>query len=145
MLFYILSIFQKSFDFKGRASRTEYWTFSVVLLLMILALCALQSFVLSGASAFMSQRSILDLVSLMSNGASMALLFFLVVLISIAISVRRLHDIGKSGYWLFLQLVPIVGQIIIFIWTLQPSKKESNKYSPVPTGDDAASLHKKFG
>lgn len=76
MIFYILSIFQKSFDFKGRASRTEYWTFSVVLLLMILALCALQSFVLSGASAFMSQRSTLDLVSLMSNGANMALLFF---------------------------------------------------------------------
>ncbi|MDE6512253.1 MAG: DUF805 domain-containing protein, partial [Muribaculaceae bacterium] len=51
---------------------------------------------------------------------------------SLGISVRRLHDIGKSGWWLFISLIPLVGAIILLVWWCKDSEMQPNAYGPVP-------------
>lgn len=49
-----------------------------------------------------------------------------------AVTVRRLHDIGKSGWYFLLQLIPYVGGFIMFVFTLQPGNSGANQYGPDP-------------
>ena len=51
---------------------------------------------------------------------------------SLAVSVRRLHDIGRSGWWLLIGLVPVAGLILTLTWYLSDSKAEENKYGSNP-------------
>lgn len=51
---------------------------------------------------------------------------------NLGLAVRRLHDIGKSGWWLFLAFIPVVGIIILIIWWCKDSQMEPNEYGPVP-------------
>lgn len=102
------------FNFKGRTTRSTYWLF-------ILDFIILQAIILG---AFWS---ISDLKYTICTSGQLVLLGFaaLIVIFSIipgiAMQVRRLHDVGKKGYWCFFNLLPIVGQIIILIFTLMPS------------------------
>ncbi|MDE6380920.1 MAG: DUF805 domain-containing protein, partial [Muribaculaceae bacterium] len=50
----------------------------------------------------------------------------------LGIAVRRLHDIGKSGWWIFISLVPIVGWILLIVWYCKDSQMQTNEYGPVP-------------
>ena len=51
---------------------------------------------------------------------------------SLGIAVRRLHDIGKSGWWMFISLIPLIGAIILIVWWCKDSQMEPNEYGPVP-------------
>lgn len=51
---------------------------------------------------------------------------------SLALEVRRLHDVGRSGAWLLLLFVPMVGAIVILVWLLTDSERSANKYGPSP-------------
>ena len=63
----------------------------------------------------------------------LAYLWSLAVFIpSLAVSVRRLHDIGRSGWWLLLSLIPLVGAIILIIWYCTDSQPGANQYGPNP-------------
>lgn len=96
-------------DFSGRAIRSQYWYF--VLFTFII------SFVLGFLDGMLFGRQILSLI------------FGLAILIpSIAIGVRRLHDLGKTGWWYFLVLFPIVGQIILLIWFCMKGQTTKNQY-----------------
>ena len=119
-------------DFKGLATREEYWMFFVWKLIFV---------VLSvGPLIIINNRlrnNYLDDYSINSQSVILFLgiigLICVVILIvsiipSIAILVRRLHDSGKSGLWYFLILIPYIGALIIFIFTLLSSKIEDNKY-----------------
>ena len=55
-----------------------------------------------------------------------------VLLPSVAVTVRRLHDIGRSGWWALLMVVPVVGALILVIFALQDSQAEENEYGPNP-------------
>ncbi|MDE6787482.1 MAG: DUF805 domain-containing protein, partial [Muribaculaceae bacterium] len=54
------------------------------------------------------------------------------ILPNLGLDVRRLHDIGKSGWWIFISLVPIVGWILLLVWDCKDSQMETNEYGPVP-------------
>ncbi len=98
----ISTCFSKYATFEGRASRSEYWWFCLFALLGSLA-TGMVSEVLSG-------------------------LFSLAILLpSLAVGARRLHDIDKSGWFLLVGLVPLVGWIILIVWAVQESK-EPNRY-----------------
>ena len=89
-------------NFSGRARRQEYWYIFLWNLLL-------------GIIPFVN------------------IIWGLITLIpGVALSVRRLHDIGKSGLWLLLAFVPFVGGIILFIWTITDSDTHSNEYGPSP-------------
>jgi uncharacterized membrane protein YhaH (DUF805 family) len=65
-------------------------------------------------------------------GLSMAIYGLGVGIPSLAVSVRRLHDTGRSGWWLLIGLVPVVGWILTLIWYISDGKAEENKYGPNP-------------
>ena len=94
---------QKYADFTGRASRSEFWWF--VLFNVLVSLAAAQ---------------IHPTVSLL---VTLALL-----LPSLGVAVRRLHDVGRNGWWLLLQLVPLVGFLVLLYWNVQPSQPTDNAW-----------------
>jgi uncharacterized membrane protein YhaH (DUF805 family) len=106
------------FVYRGRASRSAYWWFSLFLLIVTFAVEAI---------GFIPQT--------MNSSAGSAVLFvigFIVVLylnlVLLALLVRRLHDIGKSGWWVFIGLVPIAGVIVLFVFTVLEGTPGLNRY-----------------
>lgn len=98
-------------NFSGRARRAEYWWFVLANLVVYIAL----SLIIGGVSEGL--------------GSLLSLVYYLGVLVpSIAVSVRRLHDVGKSGWFLLLALIPIVGAIILIVWAATDSQRGSNQY-----------------
>ena len=98
--------FVRYVDFKGRSRRSEYWWASLAIGLLGSVISA--------------------------TVPTLAGIWSLIVLIpSIAISVRRLHDIGKSGWWYLINLIPLVGQILIIVWACKDST-EDNQWGPNP-------------
>lgn len=110
---------KKYVDFSGRARRTEYWMF--FLFNMIFGFGALALDMLLGS---------------VSEGSMYGLfysLFSLAIMIpSLSVTVRRLHDVGKSGWWIFISLIPFIGGIWLFILTITDSQPGENTYGPSP-------------
>lgn len=92
-------------DFNGRATRSEYWWFVLFCFLISAAL------------------NIADSSGIVSGIFSLA-----VLLPMIAAQVRRLHDTNRSGWFLLLNLIPIIGWIILIVWYVQKSDEGSNQY-----------------
>ena len=106
-------VMEKYADFSGRARRAEYWSF---------ALCTgVISFVLN----LLGQKvGFFDIL---------ATLFSLAILVpSLAVAWRRLHDIGKKGTWYLIVLIPIVGWILLIVWYCQDSQPGTNEFGPNP-------------
>jgi uncharacterized membrane protein YhaH (DUF805 family) len=110
---------KKYADFSGRARRKEYWMF--VLFNIIFAIVALGLDMMLGTASEDTGYGIF-------YG-----LFSLAILVPTwAVTVRRLHDVGKSGWWIFISLIPIIGGIWLFILTLTDSLPGDNEYGPNP-------------
>lgn len=103
--------------FQGRSSRSEYWWW--VLFVAILSFCIgiVEGILGFSMTAVQTTSGILSLVLLLPG---------------LGLSVRRLHDIGKSGWWILLGLIPVVGAIVLIIWFAQNSQMQDNQYGPVP-------------
>jgi uncharacterized membrane protein YhaH (DUF805 family) len=102
--------FSRFTDFDGRSSRSEYWFFFLFNVI-----------VQAVASAF--DAGIRSEYGLVSSVVGLVLL-----LPGIAVSIRRLHDIGRSGWWLLIILIPIVGVLVLLYFFVQPSKDDGNPY-----------------
>jgi len=102
-------------DFDGRARRTEYWMFYLVNILVFIALAIL--------------IGVLQTPSLMILYVIYALA---TLLPSLAVSVRRMHDLGKSGWWVLIALVPAIGGIWFFVLTVLAGTVGSNQYGADP-------------
>ncbi|SDN72735.1 DUF805 domain-containing protein [Alkalicoccus daliensis] len=108
-----LKVIQNYANFQGRARRMEYWMFYLVNFLIVSALGILETFI--------------GLPTIISG------IYSLFVLIpSIAVAVRRMHDTGRSGLWVLIYLIPIIGWIIFIILALADSERSANKYGPSP-------------
>jgi uncharacterized membrane protein YhaH (DUF805 family) len=105
--------------FTGRSQRSEYWYFVLFYFLIALAL------------------NFLDMMAGTMYGAAEIGLFsglfgLAMIVPSLSVGVRRLHDIGKSGWWLLLGIIPLVGGIILIVWACRDSAPGSNAYGPNP-------------
>lgn len=106
-----VKVMQNYFDFQGRATRAEYWYFTAFNLL------------------FYMGASLIDVI-IMIPAASV--LYGLIVLVpGTAVFVRRLHDVGKSGWWIMLSFVPLVGFVILIYFLVQDSCPD-NEYGKNP-------------
>lgn len=113
-----IEVLKKYTLFSGRARRQEYWMF--VLFNMIFAIIAAiidNAIGLAGPSGY---------------GPIYGIYILAVLLPSLAVGVRRLHDIGKSGWMILLSLIPIVGGIILIIYFVKDSQEGENEYGPNP-------------
>ena len=96
-------------DFEGRARRTEYWTFNLANFVISLALCYIN--------------------------INLSYIFGLVMFLpALAVQVRRLHDVGKNGWWVLIALVPFIGSIALLVFSLLDSVHGENQYGPNPKG-----------
>lgn len=115
----VRTCFSKYVDFSGRARRSEFWYF--------LLFSFLVQVVTSIVDAIIGTDFDDTSGGLISTVASLALL-----LPSIAVTARRLHDIGKSGWWQLLAIIPIIGWIIVIIWYCTDTKRGDNQHGPDP-------------
>ena len=110
-----LTAFKQYATFSGRATRSEYWYFVLFYTLMIIV------------------ATVID--TAMGEGGTNGMLMIIVVLVhlipTIAVSVRRLHDIGKSGWWYLLSLIPIIGPLVLLFFAVLDSD-EDNAFGPNP-------------
>lgn len=101
-------------NFQGRASRSEYWWF---MLFSFIAGCII-------SVVFCWSDTLEYLVS--------GLFSLAILLPSLGLAVRRLHDTGRSGWWIFISLIPLVGFIIFLYFVAQPSQNIPNQWGGVP-------------
>ncbi len=132
--------FRKYARFSGRARRAEYWGF-VLLLAIMSTLLILWLFAAMGGQAADGTPEAFEAMVAAGGPAMWALsalsIFYLVTIIpSLAVSVRRLHDSDKSGWWLLLNLVP-AGALVLFIFYLLDGTRGPNRYGPDPKGRPA--------
>jgi uncharacterized membrane protein YhaH (DUF805 family) len=114
-------------NFRGRARRKEYWGFVLFSTLLLIAVVT-AGFLLGIALGFDEERE--PVVTTIAAGVAALALF----IPSIAVTVRRQHDIGLSGWFLLLWLIPSIGALIVFVFTLVPTQKHDNKWGPIPDG-----------
>lgn len=109
-----LKVLKNYARFHGRASRTEYWMFTLINAIITILLSIVEKFV-----------NLDDILS--------GIYGLLTLLPLIAVGVRRLHDIGKSGWWYLIGLIPIIGSIILIVWACYRSEDHENRFGPVPS------------
>jgi len=110
-----LTVLKRYAVFTGRAARTEFWMFALFNVIVSVVLTLVDN--------------------LLGLGALLAGLYSLAVLLpSIGVGIRRLHDTGRSGWWLLISFVPLVGAIVLLVFAVQDSQPGDNQYGPNPKG-----------
>ena len=110
--------------FRGRSRRSEYWWIQLFLVLTNLAVAAVDLALMNG-----------DIDRFIANGGGgiVGLIWILVTIVpALAVLVRRLHDTGKSGWWVLIGFVPFVGTIVLFVFSVLDSDAGDNKYGESP-------------
>lgn len=122
--YFKLCVSQKFATFSGRARRQEYWLFY------------LDCIIVSSALSSLSLSLVHDIVAnVVVTTISVAWTLFIIIP-SLAALVRRLHDTNRSGWWLLLYLLPIIGGIVLFVFTLLPGTVGENDYGDDPKASE---------
>ncbi|MCW2648309.1 MAG: hypothetical protein JWP07_4418 [Pseudonocardiales bacterium] len=108
----VQSVLSQYVGFSGRARRSEYWWFFLFNLIIAIAVAIVDAAIGS---------TILGIL------VTLALL-----LPGIAVTIRRLHDTGRSGWWILIALVPLIGAIVLIVFACQDSQGGVNQYGPSP-------------
>ncbi len=108
-----LKVLKNYVVFNGRARRTEYWMFFLFNAIITIILSILQS--------------IADIDNVLTG-----IYGLLTILPSLAVGARRLHDSGKSGWWLLIGLIPFIGTIILIIFFCMDSEEGDNRFGANP-------------
>ena len=118
-----LKVLKQYFDFSGRARRKEYWMFFLFNLLVSIALAI--------------SDAMLGTLDTESGWGLLGALYAIAVLIpGLAVSVRRLHDRDKSGWWLLLAFIPLIGGIVLLVWFVMEGDGGSNRFGSDPKTEE---------
>jgi uncharacterized membrane protein YhaH (DUF805 family) len=113
-----LEVLKKYAVFSGRARRKEYWMFFLFNIIIAIVLGIVEGIV--------------------GTFGIIGLIYGLAVLLpGIAVSVRRLHDINRSGWWIFISLVPVIGAIVLIVFMVLDSQSGENQYGQNPKAEPA--------
>lgn len=113
-----IEVLKKYAVFSGRAGRSEYWYFVLFNIIISFAIAVFERLIGSGGS-----------MGLLGTVYALA-----VFLPGLAVSVRRLHDTGRSGWWLLVGIIPLVGLIVLIIFMVEDSHPGTNLYGASPKG-----------
>ena len=126
---YLKVVKEKYADFSGRAGRPEFWYFVLANILISIGLALIDNIL--GTTVGAGGTGILGSI------------YSLAILIpSIAVGVRRLHDTDRSGWWILIGLIPLIGAIVLIVFYVQEGIPGTNEYGPNPsevTADDISS------
>ena len=114
-----IEVLKKYTEFSGRSRRKEYWYFTLFNIIVTIIMTTIDSALgtlneLTGYGVFNSAYSLA------------------VLLPTIGVGIRRLHDIGKSGWWLLIGLIPLIGAIVLIVFFVKDSQPGENQYGPNP-------------
>ena len=112
-----LGVWKKYVVFHGRAGRTEYWTFTLINYAVF--------FVLSGLASA-TESNALGAVGMIFLAAQ--------ILPGLAVTVRRFHDTDRSGWFILIGLVPILGALVLLFFMLVRGTQGENRFGPPPDG-----------
>jgi uncharacterized membrane protein YhaH (DUF805 family) len=116
-----IDVLKKYAVFTGRAQRAEYWYFALFNLLIMIALTVIDS-----------------LLGTYNPAAGLGLfsgIYALAVLLpAIGVAIRRLHDTSRTGWWVLLALIPVIGPIVLIVFFVMDSTPGENQYGPNPKG-----------
>jgi uncharacterized membrane protein YhaH (DUF805 family) len=118
---WFLVVLKKYATFSGRAQRAEYWYFLLISTLIVIALS-----VIDGMTGSYNEDTGWGLLS--------GLYSLAVLLPSIAVGARRLHDTSRTGWWLLIGLIPVIGTIVLIVFFVLDSTPGDNAYGPNPKG-----------
>jgi uncharacterized membrane protein YhaH (DUF805 family) len=119
---WFLEVLTKKYaTFEGRARRSEYWYFMLFYFLAVVVLSFIDVF-----AGMYNEEYGLGLLS--------TLFMIATILPSLAVTVRRLHDTNRSGWWVLLNLIPIVGVLVVLVFTVLDSQPGTNRFGPNPKG-----------
>jgi uncharacterized membrane protein YhaH (DUF805 family) len=119
LMSWYVEVLKKYAVFDGRARRKEYWMFFLINLVITIVLIFIDSLM----GTYSPQAGL----GLLSGLYSLA-----VLIPSIAVTVRRLHDTGRSGWWILIALIPLIGGIVLLIFMVLDSEPQANRYGPNP-------------
>jgi uncharacterized membrane protein YhaH (DUF805 family) len=112
----IKTVFGKYADFSGRARRSEYWYWILLAVIVAIVIAVLRA--ISNALGL-----VVDVLWVLGT-----------IVPGLAVLFRRLHDTGRSGWWWLIGLIPIVGWIVLIVFTCQDSQPGENQHGPNPKG-----------
>ena len=118
----MLQPIRKYAEFSGRARRAEYWMFVLFYCLVVIALMIVSA--VFGAVLGSAGRGLAVAV--------LGLFGLAMIVPSLAVSFRRLHDINKSAWWILISLVPFVGGLVLLVFHILPGTVGPNQYGPDP-------------
>ena len=121
-----MKVIKNYVGFSGRARRKEYWMFTLFNLIAAILIAVIDN-VLGTTTA--------------TGIGMLGLLYALAILLpGLAVSVRRLHDTGRSGWWLLIALVPLLGAIVLLVFMVLDGNRGSNEYGPDPKAMDGGGV-----
>ncbi|WP_308268348.1 DUF805 domain-containing protein [Prevotella sp.] len=123
----VVSVFSKYATFSGRAIRSEYWffyLFNIIMSFGLIAVCSIIGAIFKGLDGATGGYMV---------GAILYWIYAIAAFIpGLAVSVRRLHDTGRSGFNLFWMFLPIIGTILLIVYFATGSNPGDNAYGPEP-------------
>ena len=124
-------MFKNYANFKGRSRRRDYWYASLANFLIFMIAYA---FFAPAILDMQNTGEPTTLSAMLMGVSSVAIVIYSIAIIipGLALTVRRLHDTGKSGWFLFLGLIPYIGGIVLFVFMVSNSQTGENKYGPNP-------------
>ena len=112
--------FRKYAIFQGRATRSEYWYFTLFNILAVFGFCLIDQFM--GTFDFDA-----------GYGPLSAIYTLAMILPALGVSIRRLHDTRRSGWWFMITIIPIIGLLVFLYFALQDSDPNPNQYGESPS------------
>ena len=117
-----LAVLKKYAVFSGRARRKEYWFFILFNLIITIVLT-----MIDGAMGGLGEGGI----GILSGIYSLA-----VFLPSLAVTIRRLHDTDRTGWWFLIAFIPLIGAIVLLVFMVLDGTPAANQYGPDPKGSE---------
>jgi uncharacterized membrane protein YhaH (DUF805 family) len=119
---------KKYADFKGRARRSEYWLFALFIIIVEVILIA----GLGGAGS-MGMAGGGEPTGALGIGGILLIVFVLAIIVpSLAVSFRRLHDTNRSAWWLLINFLPVVGPFVLLFFMVLDGTHGPNRFGPDP-------------
>jgi uncharacterized membrane protein YhaH (DUF805 family) len=117
-MYWYIAVWRNWLDFSGRARRKEFWVFTLINILVSLVLAIADS--------------VIGVKDHDGTGVLDGIYSICAFIPSLSVNFRRLHDIGRSAWWLLLAFLPIIGWIVLFVFSVMDSQPGPNRYGPNP-------------
>ncbi len=122
---------KKYADYSGRAPRAEYWWFAL--------LAGVVSLVAILLDRLLGTDKVLGVADVLGNGIIYLVVSLALLIPALAVSVRRLHDTDRSGWWMLLAIIPVVGLVVVVFFLLKGTN-DSNRFGPDPYAGEPSRL-----